>query len=216
LVHSDNDNAGSSDVSRIVYTSTCDTYHDNADSSGNDNDIAYDPGGISSNNTFGSSTQDTSSGNDGTSNDTLDGTMQDSGNDIICKSPFDTNTTDNHRHDAILGTTNDSLSPIKSNDSRIVYYPSSIGFSNDSALGSINASTTAMAAASHTILAVTPIARGMTATSHTTPVVTYTTTMASASTHMTQVATTSTAATATSSMIPAVTSLSIAKTIMAT
>lgn len=42
-----------------------DTYGDNADSSGNENDIAYDAGSISSNKTFGSSTQDTSSGGDG-------------------------------------------------------------------------------------------------------------------------------------------------------
>jgi len=49
---------------------------------------------------------------------TFAGSTQDSGDDINCKFPFDTNAThshdtDNHRHDTELGTTDKSLSFIK-------------------------------------------------------------------------------------------------------
>ena len=60
LAHSDDNNAGSSDDSRIAYTLTCDTYSNNADSSSNNNNIVYNPGGISSNNTFTSAKRNSS------------------------------------------------------------------------------------------------------------------------------------------------------------
>jgi len=130
---------------------------DNAGSSDDDN-IAYDPSGINSN-TFGGSTQDT-------------------GDDIIRKFPFDTDVADSHDADHRGRDTELGNTIIKSDDSRIVYDPGGIGFSNASTLGGINDSD---GRASHT----TATTRATTATSFTVPVATTSTTTAAASASIT-------------------------------
>jgi len=108
----------------------------NTDSSGDDDYIAYDPGGIINDSTL-----------DGTTQDSADGTTNDSSlSSTHVQSPFDNDAADDHHsddaddhgHDTILGITDNSLDLIKSDDSPIVYDPGSIGFSKDSTLGGIN------------------------------------------------------------------------------
>jgi len=142
--------------------------HDNdadADSSGNDENVAYDPGGVSKDSTLDGATQDSADDTTDDSspssthtplvfdNDAADSRHSDdrrrdtgldtdnSSDDIIRKLPFDTDAADSHdaddrRRDTVLNTTiSDDAS---SDDSRIVYDPGGIGFSKDSALGGIN------------------------------------------------------------------------------
>jgi len=112
---------------------------DSALGSINDSDgssLPYDPGGIGTSSTLDGATQDSS-------DDTTDDCSPSS---THTPSPFDNDTADghhsndadDHRHNAIFGTTNNILGLIKSDDSHIVYNPGSIGFSKDSTLGGIH------------------------------------------------------------------------------
>jgi len=128
-----------------------------ADSSGNDENVAYDPGGVSNDSTLDGATQDSADDTTDDSspssthtplvfdNDAADSRHSDdrrrdtgldtdnSSDDIIRKFPFNTNTADSHdtddcRRDTVLNTTiSDDAS---SDNSRIVYDPG--GISNDS------------------------------------------------------------------------------------
>jgi len=110
----------------------------NTDSSGDNDYIAYNPGGISTSSIFSDATQ---------ASTTSDDTTDDSSPSLThAPSPFDNDAADDHHsddagdhgRDTVLGITDGSLDLIKSDNSRIVYDPGGIGFSKHSALGGIN------------------------------------------------------------------------------
>jgi len=108
---------------------------DNTDSSGDDDYIAYDPGGISTSSIFGNATQAST-----TSDDTTDDSSPSS---THVPSPFNNDAADDHHsdnandhgHDTILSITDGSLDLIKSDNSHIVYDPGS-GIHFNNSLGS--------------------------------------------------------------------------------
>jgi len=149
---SDNDLASKSDLSdqNHVYDQVSGAFEgdiedtsahgdgDNTDSSGDDDYIAYDPGGISTSSVFSNATQASTTSDDTTDNSSPSSTH--------VPSPFNNDAADDHHSDntddrgcdTILSITNGSLNLIKSDNSRIVYNPGGIGFSKDSALGGTN------------------------------------------------------------------------------